>query len=98
LPALKELIRRLEEAICIDKAEELAEIMKRVSFDTVDTPAFIKLIPSLFKKLAHKKYKLLYYYWYDYIQRWGARFPARYSLIQKKIQDIHTIAEKRFTN
>jgi adenine-specific DNA-methyltransferase len=60
---VRTLIDRLEKSVCIDKEEELQEIMRIIRGGGSDREYFVKLIPDTLKKFAHKKYKKTFNKW-----------------------------------
>ncbi len=92
------LFNILSRCVCHTKEEELEEIISKINGNTDNNLYFIKLIPDILKKLAHKKNKQRFYYWITEIKKIEKPHMELFSLIKEKINKIEVLAEKRFNN
>jgi len=92
------LYQKLENCVCISKEEELEEIMANIDGDYKKSLYFVKFIPNTLKKLAHKKYRTSYYYWKNRILEVQNRCPDIFSVVKHRIENVFSVAEKRFNN
>lgn len=92
------LFGTLSRCVCLNKEEELEEIISKIGGEAEKDMYFIKLIPDTLKKLAHKKNKLRFYHWLSKIKGIEQYDKELYSLIKKRILTIEELAEKRFNN
>ena len=53
----KELEKKLQKCICISREDEVQEIIKRIEEEPGVNGHLINLIPTILRKLVHKKYK-----------------------------------------
>jgi len=95
---LDELTGRLEKSLCGDKEEELQEIMRIIEEGESDRAYFVRKIPATLKKFAHKKYRALFSHWIERVKALKVHEQELYALIEGKIEELETLALKRFTN
>lgn len=88
---------KLNRCICADKIEELEEIFTRIENNGFNPLYFIRMIPDTLKKLAHKKYRKDFEYWLARTKSLQQTAPALYDKIEKKIEALEAVAEKRFS-
>jgi len=91
-----ELIEKLNKCQCNNKIDELDEILYLVKIKNNNSLYFISLIPDLLKKIAHKKYKDLFYIYLEKVKTLKATFPELYRTIGYKIDKIERLANTRF--
>lgn len=103
--SLDKLYSLLESCVCQTKEEELSEIFSKISqkekdcsFSAKEHKQFLKLLPQLLKKLAHKKNKDSFYFWLEKISSLEKTQPKNYKEIKIKIEKIAKIAEQRFSH
>ena len=92
------LYNLLTRCACHTKEEELKEIISKINGDSDNNLYFVKLVPDILKKLAHKKNKQRFYHWIAEIRKIEDSHSELYSLIKVKVNNIEVIAEKRFNN
>jgi hypothetical protein len=56
------------------------------------------MIPGTLKKFAHKKYRTVYSLWIERVKAMKENDQELYTLIERKIKELGTLARKRFTN
>jgi len=91
---IKALLDALEYSQCRDVIEEIDEII-RILVNNFDEGKkdLIYEIPALIKKIAHKKYKGLFY---QYIDKIKSLDISLLELIKSELYSIEELAEKRF--
>jgi len=91
---IKALLDVLEYSQCKDVIEEIDEII-RILVNNFDEGKkdLIYEIPALIKKIAHKKYKGLFY---QYIDKIKSLDISLLELIKSELYSIEELAEKRF--
>ena len=92
------LIDRLEKSVCIDKEEELQEIMRIIREGGSNREYFVKKIPDTLKKFAHKKYKKTFNKWLCRVKSLKDQDAQLYWIIEDRVMDIERLALKRFNN
>ncbi len=97
--SLKETLtlkEKLNRAVCISKEEEINTILKIIKENPEKSHLLVKDIPTAFKKLVHKKYSKIYYELLHQIKDLEKENKELYKKINKKIDAIEILAEKRF--
>ena len=95
---MDDLYNTLCRCACTTKEEELNEILVKINGNPENNLYYIKLIPGILKKLAHKKNKERFYYWLNIIKNLEYSHIELFSVIREKIVQIETLALKRFDN
>lgn len=93
--AKKKLLELLLLCECRDMAEEIDETI-RVVDEEDDSLQFITHLPTALKKICHRKYRDLFYYYLRKITLLRERHPCSYSRIERKIREIEELGRKRF--
>jgi adenine-specific DNA-methyltransferase len=88
-----DLIDRLEKSACANKEEELHEVYARIEAGRTGNDYFMKKIPGILKKCAHKKYRDVFDFWIEKVKG-----IESYDVIRKQIEELERRAEKRFTH
>lgn len=94
LEQLKDLDQKLQLCVCLTRDEELDEIIKRIELEPEESSFFLSLVPPILRKLAHKKYKIQFYNYCAYFKKAAQRDKH----IQKKLNELYELAEKRFNS
>ncbi len=92
------LYGKLSRCVCLTKEEELEQIYQKIIDKNLNSDFYMKQIPLTLKKLAHKKNKERFYLWLKKINRLKEGHSALYSTIDKKVENLLTLAEKRFNS
>jgi len=92
------LINKLERSLCQHKGEELQEALSKLEDGECDLLYFLKKIPDILKKFAHKKYKNTFYYWLGKVKEINDHHPELYPQIKNRIDSLEKLALKRFTH
>jgi adenine-specific DNA-methyltransferase len=92
----KKLIESLEKSMCVDKEEELSELLEKILSEKDDTVYYLRKIPDTIRKFAHKKYRDKFYFWLEKIKLIEKLKPQLYSFIRDKIGNLEEVADKRF--
>jgi adenine-specific DNA-methyltransferase len=93
----RSLYEKLRECECRDRAQELEEILRIVKKGGGDPQYFISQIPGILRKIAHKKYRVLFLNTLESIRALEKRIPAAYVKIAGKIEEVEQLARKRFS-
>lgn len=90
----------LEETLCRSQEEILQELLKRLENpppgDTAPPSFFIRRIAPALKKLAHKKNRDRFEYWSRRIAEWREGAPEAAEWLDRPLQEVLDIAQKRF--
>jgi len=92
-----DLIDRLEKSACTNKEEELYEVYARIGAARTGNEYFMKKIPAVLKKCAHKKYRDVFQFWIEKVKGIESWSPDLFGVIRKQIEELEVLAEKRFT-
>jgi adenine-specific DNA-methyltransferase len=92
-----DLIDRLEKSACANKEEELYEVYARIGAARTGNEYFMKKIPAVLKKCAHKKYRDVFQFWIEKVKGIESWSPDLFGVIRKQIEELEVLAEKRFT-
>ncbi|MBN2737589.1 MAG: DNA adenine methylase [Spirochaetales bacterium] len=98
LEELQLLNQKLHQTSCQSKEEELEEILTRIREQDEDIPYFVKLLPDTLQKLAHKKNRPIFERYMKRIEALKAHRPDVFSSIERKLNNLNHLAEKRFTS
>ena len=91
---LNNLFIALRNSQCENIPEEIDEIIRIIKDNNNDADKdLIGELPRLLKKVAHKKYKNIFY---QYIEKLKLLNISQFIFIKTKLQDIERLAEKRF--
>jgi adenine-specific DNA-methyltransferase len=93
----KTLIGKLEASVCVNREEELAELLRKVGVGEGDTARLVRLIPGTLKKLAHKKYRDKFRIWLGRVRESQEADQEVFAAVASKIDELERIAHKRFT-
>jgi len=93
---LRPLLHKLQMCQCRDKQEELQQLMEIINTGKKNKQYFIKQIPHSLRKIAHKKYKLIFKEWLRRIRRLENTHKPLFAVIKKSIDEIECLARKRF--
>ncbi len=88
----------LSPCVCNSKDEELAQIIDKIKAQKYSTIKLMRLLPAILRKLASKKNKILFYFWLEKIRALKNLYPAQYQKIDERIENISSLAERRFKN
>ncbi len=92
-----ELFRKLSLCECMDKVQELEEVLRIVAEEKPDGRYFLSLIPGILRKMAHKKYKSLFYSSLNSIRKHFEKYPLHCGRIARRIEEVEELALKRFS-
>lgn len=99
LEEVKILHEKLEKCVLETKEEELSEILEKIKNQKTQDDKinkFARLVPKTLKKLAHKKNREIFYKCLAEVKNLEKTNAEIYSQIENKIDEIETIATKRF--
>ncbi len=92
----------LSTSLCATREEELEEIFYRLREGGTESEEenifFVRMIPDILRKLAHKKNREIFYYWLEKTRKLENNHREIYFLIHEKIGMIEKLAVKRFEN
>jgi hypothetical protein len=91
------LIGKLESSVCVNREEELAELVRKIREGEGDTARLVRLIPGTLKKLAHKKYRDKFRIWLERVREAQKDNPEVFAAVASKIDELERIAHRRFT-
>jgi len=93
------LYENLSFCICRNREEELEVILDNITGEDEKSIYFAGFLPRTLKKLAHKKYRDVFYRLYQLIEEKlrNLAHPV-FQDILRKLEDIRRLAEKRFNN
>lgn len=92
---LKHLVGVLQKSICSEITEEIEELLRLIDENTI-SKELVKRIPLVLKKIAHKKYKNIFYFYLYKIESLKVKNKSIFSLIEDDIQDIKRVSSMRF--
>ncbi len=92
---LSNLIKRLESSVCRGNGEEIDEILRLIEDNSIDGN-IVKRLPLLLRKIAHKKYKDLFFLYLNRIEGLKKVHPKIYMQIEKDITKVVDLSYKRF--
>jgi adenine-specific DNA-methyltransferase len=95
---LSVLGKKLKDSVCSTKAEELEELYERILAADTDPSYYLRLLPGVLKKLAHKKNKELFLFWLSKIRKLEERKPVDFTALRDTLEETARIARKRFEN
>ncbi|MBN1413055.1 MAG: DNA adenine methylase [Spirochaetales bacterium] len=95
---MADLKSKLDRSLCLSKEEELEEIWSRLNGDRDGNRYFIGFIPEILKKIAHKKNRDLFLYWFEKIKGMKEKYPDLYVPVEQQMETIGKLARKRFEN
>lgn len=91
------LLVKLRLCECGDKVEELDEVIKAASQEKTGSKQLVSFIPGILRKMAHKKYKALFYSSMEKVKEFCKRYPEKCYRIEKKLTGLEELAMKRFS-
>jgi adenine-specific DNA-methyltransferase len=91
------LTGKLEASVCVNREEELAELLRKIGGGEGDTVRLARLIPGTLKKLAHKKYREKFRIWLARVREAQKTDPAVFAAVASGIDGLERIAHRRFT-
>lgn len=94
-PQLTEITERFVRATCRSKSEELGELLRIADEHPVAGYDYVKRIPTVLRKIAHKKYRREFAAWLERIRSLASTNPAAYDAIARKIDEIEAVACRR---
>lgn len=94
---LEKIYTALQNSSCATKQEELEQLIALCKNSAEDSKKYIKAIPVTLKKFAQKKYKQIFYEMSQKVKQLEFECPNLYTLISKKVFEVETIAEIRFS-
>ncbi len=92
-----ELLRKLAWCQCMDRVEELQEVLGLVKESRDDCHLFAALIPDILRKIAHKKYREIFMQSLSEVKELERCIPDVYARITEKIDALEELAHKRFS-
>jgi adenine-specific DNA-methyltransferase len=93
----EELSVKLKRAECADRAQEMGEILRILRDSRSDVHNFIVLVPQILRKIAHKKYRELFFLYLGRVRELGAHRPSLYARIAHLVDEVEALARKRFS-
>jgi adenine-specific DNA-methyltransferase len=91
------LLENLQHCVCIDRVEELQELLRIIDEKREDRLYFTVLLPGILRKMAHRKYRELFTRSLFEIRELKNRHPEEYARIAKKLDAVEELASKRFS-
>ncbi len=91
----EELLNKLIRCECTDSVEELRELIRTVRSGDDET-GLLHRIPGTLKKIAHKKYRDLFFTCLSEIRELENVRPDAYEKIGNAVSDVETLAYRRF--
>ena len=95
--ARRRLLEDLDYGACRDRSEELSEVLRLVVERRDEPIPFALYIPTILRKIAHKKYRDLFTRSLREIRTLKRRCPAAYTLIAEKVDELEILAHRRFS-
>ena len=94
--AKERLLGALKQCQCIDRVEELQQVLLLVRERRDDRDLFAARIPDILRKFAHKKYREIFMESLAAIRDLQQRNPELFNRVAYRIDDIEELAKKRF--
>ena len=92
---LSDLLVALKDSQCRDIPEEIDQIIRILKVED-EQKELLNELPNLLRKIAHKKYKKIFYIYLNKIKSLNSLNLPNFDLLEQKIEKIEYLAEKRF--